>query len=52
MAEYLARTVRLPSVFRDVVGFSDRVHFPDGHLTRRIKEMIATYVSALNRCPY
>ncbi len=41
-----------PDFFRDVVGFSDRVHFRDGHLTRRVKEMIATYVSALNQCPY
>jgi hypothetical protein len=41
-----------PDFFRDVVTISDRVHFSDGHLPRRIKEMIATYVSALNRCPY
>jgi hypothetical protein len=41
-----------PDFFRDVVSMSDRVHFSDGHLTRRLKEMIATYVSALNRCPY
>ena len=41
-----------PDLFRDVVAMSDRVHFADGHLTRRVKEMIATYVSALNRCPY
>jgi alkylhydroperoxidase/carboxymuconolactone decarboxylase family protein YurZ len=41
-----------PDFFRDVVAFSNRVHFSDGHLTRRLKEMIATYVSALNRCPY
>ena len=41
-----------PDFFRDVVAFSDRLHFSEGHLTRRIKEMIATYVSALNRCPY
>jgi hypothetical protein len=31
---------------------SDRVHLREGYLTRRVKEMIATYVSALNRCPY
>jgi hypothetical protein len=31
---------------------ANRVHFSEGHLTRRLKEMIATYVSALNRCPY
>jgi len=41
-----------PDFFRDVDGLSQRVHFADGHLTRRLKEMIATYVSALNQCPY
>lgn len=41
-----------PDFFRDVVGFSNRLHFADGHLDRRTKEMIATYVSALNQCPY
>ena len=41
-----------PDFFRDVVAFSNRVHFSDGHLTRRLKEMIATYVSGLNHCPY
>ena len=28
------------------------LQFADGHLTRRLKEMIATYVSGLNRCRY
>jgi len=41
-----------PELFRGMDEVSDRVHFRDGHLTRRVKEMIATYVSALNRCPY
>ena len=41
-----------PELFRGVVDISNSVHFADGHLTRRLKEMIATYVSALNRCPY
>ncbi|MDB5352306.1 MAG: hypothetical protein JWN86_3553 [Planctomycetota bacterium] len=41
-----------PDFFRDVVNMSDRVHFSEGHLSRRIKEMIATLVSALNLCPY
>jgi len=41
-----------PDLLRDVIGASDRVHFSDGYLTRRVKEMIATYVSALNRCRY
>ena len=41
-----------PDFFREVVAMSDGLHFSEGHLTRRIKEMIATYVSALNLCPY
>jgi hypothetical protein len=34
------------------MAFSTTVHFSEGHLTRRVKEMIASYVSALNQCPY
>jgi hypothetical protein len=41
-----------PDFLRQVMEFSTAVHFCDGHLTRRVKEMIASYVSALNRCPY
>lgn len=41
-----------PDLFRDIDAMSMRVHFAEGHLSRRIKEMIATYVSALNQCPY
>jgi hypothetical protein len=41
-----------PDFFRQVIEFSDTVHFSEGHLSRRVKEMIATCVSALNRCPY
>lgn len=41
-----------PDFLADVMNFSYRLHFSDGHLTRRVKEMIATYVSALNQCPY
>ncbi|HEY7352412.1 MAG TPA: hypothetical protein VH596_06555 [Terriglobales bacterium] len=37
---------------RQVVQFSNTVHFSEGHLSRRHKEMIASYVSYLNRCPY
>lgn len=28
------------------------VHFGDGHLTRAQKEMIASYVSVINRCHF
>jgi hypothetical protein len=41
-----------PDFLRSVVDFSYKLHFADGHLTRRTKEMIATYVSGLNQCPY
>lgn len=41
-----------PDFLRQVMAFSQTVHFSDGHLTRRVKEMIATFVSGLNRCPY
>ncbi len=41
-----------PDFLRKVMDFSDCIHFSDGHLKRRTKEMIATYVSALNHCPF
>ena len=41
-----------PDFLRQVVEFSNTIHFSEGHLSRRHKEMIASYVSFLNRCPY
>lgn len=41
-----------PDFLRQVVEFSNTAHFSEGHLSRRHKEMIASYVSYLNRCPY
>jgi hypothetical protein len=41
-----------PDFLRQVVDFSNTIHFSEGHLIRRHKEMIASYVSYLNRCPY
>lgn len=41
-----------PELFLGMDELSNQIHFSEGHLTRRLKEMIATYVSALNRCPY
>ena len=41
-----------PDFLREVMTFSDTVHFSEGHLTRRHKEAIASWVSYLNRCPY
>jgi hypothetical protein len=41
-----------PDFLREVMSFSNTVHFSEGHLTRRTKEAIASWVSWLNRCPY
>ena len=41
-----------PDFLREVVEFSNKDHFSEGHLARRHKEMIASYVSFLNCCPY
>ena len=41
-----------PDFLQDVIDFSAHIHFSDGHLTRHTKELIATYVSGLNRCRY
>jgi uncharacterized peroxidase-related enzyme len=41
-----------PDFLRQVVEFSNTVHFSEGHLTRSHKELVASYVSYLNRCPY
>ena len=41
-----------PDFLRQVMAFSDNVHFSQGHLDRKTKEAIASYVSYLNRCPY
>jgi len=41
-----------PDFLRQVMEFSNTIHFSEGHLTRHHKEMIASYVSYLNRCPY
>ena len=41
-----------PDFLRQVIDFSNTVHFAEGQHSRRHKEMIACYVSYLNRCPY
>lgn len=41
-----------PDFLQEVISFSNTVHFSEGHLTRRTKEAIASWVSWLNRCPY
>ena len=52
MPEILKCFSQRPDFLRQVIDFSNTVHFSDGHLDRRTKEMIATYVSGLNQCPY
>ena len=41
-----------PDLLRSIMEISYPLHFTDGFLTRRMKEMIATLVSGLNQCPY
>jgi uncharacterized peroxidase-related enzyme len=41
-----------PAYARQMVDLSSSLLFSDGSLTRRQKELIATYVSHLNACPY
>src|SRR5271163_3876795 len=41
-----------PDFLRRVIELGNTIHFSEGHLSRRYKEMIASYVSYLNRCPY
>jgi hypothetical protein len=41
-----------PDFLRRIVELGNTIHFSEGHLSRRHKEMIASYVSFLNRCPY
>ena len=41
-----------PDVLQSVLDLSYPLQFRDGALSRRMKEMIATLVSALNQCPY
>ena len=41
-----------PDLLRGMIDISYPLHFTDGFLTRRTKEMIATLVSGLNQCPY
>ena len=49
----ILRTMSLqPEYMRYIHELSVKAHFSDGFLKRRTKELIATYVSALNRCKY
>jgi len=41
-----------PALLRQMVDISSTLLFADGYLTRRQKEMIATWISQQNTCPY
>ena len=41
-----------PDFLKQAVDFSNTIQFSEGYLSRRHKEMIGSYVSFLNRCPY
>ena len=48
----IMRTMSLRPDFLVAVLGASRLHFSDGALSRAQHEMIASYVSALNRCHY
>jgi hypothetical protein len=48
----ILRTMSLRPDFLAAVNAASKLHFTDGTLTRAQHEMIASYVSALNRCRY
>ena len=41
-----------PELLRGIIEISYPLQFKEGFLTRKTKEMIATFVSGLNQCPY
>lgn len=48
----ILRTMSLRPDFLSAIDAASRLHFADGALNRAQHEMIASYVSALNRCRY
>jgi alkylhydroperoxidase/carboxymuconolactone decarboxylase family protein YurZ len=49
----IMRTISLkPEYLRPFYAMTRKAHFEDGFLPRRTKEMIATYVSAINHCKF
>jgi hypothetical protein len=48
----ILQTMSLRPDFLAAIQAASRVHFTDGALTRAQHEMIASYVSAINRCRY
>jgi hypothetical protein len=52
MVPDILKTMSLRPDFLAGIRQAARLHFSDGALTRAQHEMIASYVSALNRCHY
>lgn len=48
----ILRTMSLRPDFLAAINAASELHFTDGALTRAQHEMIASYVSAINRCRY
>ena len=49
----ILRTMSLqPDYLQGFIAMSMKAQFTDGYLDRRTKELIATYVSAINKCRY
>jgi hypothetical protein len=48
----ILQTMSLRPDFLAAIQAASRVHFTDGALTRAQHEMIASHVSAINRCRY
>jgi hypothetical protein len=48
----ILQTMSLRPDFLAAIQAASRVHLTDGALTRAQHEMIASYVSAINRCRY
>ena len=48
----ILRTMSLRPDFLTAIDSASRLHFSDGAPTRAQHEMIASYVSALNKCRY
>ena len=48
----ILRTMSMRPDFLLAIDQASRLHFTDGALSRAEHEMIASYVSALNRCHY
>jgi len=48
----ILQTMSLRPDFLAAIQAASRMHFADGALTRAQHEMIASYVSAINRCRY